>query len=50
VAVIVAMPLVKAVTSPTEDTVATLASDDRHAAVVVTFCDVPSERVAVALS
>ena len=32
------------------DTVATLASDDRHAAVVVTFCNVPSERVAVALS
>jgi hypothetical protein len=50
VAVIVAMPLAKAVTRPAEDTVATLASDDRQAAAVVTFCDVPSERVALAVS
>jgi hypothetical protein len=50
VAVIVATPLVRAVTRPPEDTVATLASDDFHVAVAVTFCDEPPETVAIALS
>src|SRR5207244_11914925 len=50
VAMIVTGPDATAVTSPDEDTVATLELEDCHVAVADTFCVAPSEKVAVAVS
>jgi len=47
---IVTGPDATAVTSPDEDTVATLELEDCHVAVADTFCVAPSEKVAVAVS
>jgi hypothetical protein len=50
VAVMVAVPAATAVTRPPLDTVATAAFEDCHVALLVTFCVVPLDSVAVAVS